>query len=91
LEGIDVFTLEPRPRQRLVVVGPESVWRLIAPRRPLSDHHARVELIVRQHVFPLRRFAEDQNQIGKVRFDGAVLVQNQLVGPIALLSAGATA
>jgi hypothetical protein len=79
--GADVFTLEPHPNQRIVVVGPRRPG-LGTPRRSFPDRDLHTKLVVGEHTFPRRVSAQDQNEVRQIGDDIPVVVQNEIVGPI---------
>ena len=50
---INLFFLEPNPRQRFVMVVPGCVGLFFAPWWALSDDHVRAELIESEYALPL--------------------------------------
>jgi hypothetical protein len=54
----NVFALKPRSRQRLVMIGPRCIKRLITPRQPLADNDAGIEFVIGEHALPLWMFAQ---------------------------------
>src|SRR5262245_14524199 len=71
------------------MIGPGCVGRCSLQRRTLANNGRRGELVVAQDALPIRALAQDQDHVCEVGLDPAVLVENELVGPIrsSLLSA----
>src|SRR5215471_4495887 len=83
--------LEPGPRHGLVMVGPRCINLFLPyPWWGPSNNHMRVELVVGKHALPLRRFTQDQNQIGEIGNDLALCIENEVVCPIALCTGTTT-
>src|SRR3954468_13227370 len=80
------IALEPDSAQRVMVVNPRRVERLVSPGWALSDDDARLELVIGKHALPLLGLLQDQDQIGEVRNDLAFLIENDPISPIRRLA-----